>query len=173
MQRLHRILAYSAIGVLTGVLIWGAIVRGILYLLDQQHGEGFAHIPSPFLGWLSFIIGGMNGAVIGLVLGFFRAGKILKGALLGAVATLGIILGYYFVIDPGISLLISSSSVRALKNLAVVAIILSSPSPVIGIVITFAGTKIFRWFEAAGTRSLSDYPRSDAKELVKTENRAD
>jgi len=142
MQRLFQILICAIIGTLTGVLIWGAIVKGILYALDLQHGEGFAHIPSPFLGWLSLIIGGMNGTFIGAVLGVFGAVRIFRGALIALAATLAVILGYYIVIDPGITLLVWSSSMAALGNLAVVAVILALPSLPIGGITAFIYSKI-------------------------------
>src|SRR5882757_6893813 len=109
MPRLFRVLIYVVCGVIAGALFWGAVVQGIILSLDLKHGEGFANIPSPFLGWLALIIGGLNGVTVGAVLGFFGAVKILRSALLAAAATLLIILFYYFVIDPGIYLLLSSS----------------------------------------------------------------
>ncbi|HEV7643055.1 MAG TPA: hypothetical protein VGO50_03860 [Pyrinomonadaceae bacterium] len=173
MLNLYRILTGSVFGVLTGAVVWGAIVRAIIFLLDLKHGEGFANIPSPFLGWLSVIIGGLDGAVIGAVLGYFSVDKVIKGALLAAATTLAIIFGYFFIIDPGISLLVSSSSLLAVRNLAVVAIILTVPSPFIGGITTLVCSRIWRWFEPEPGCSLSNYPRRDAKELVKPENRTE
>jgi hypothetical protein len=173
MPRLYRILTGSIFGTVTGAIIWGVIVRIIILLLDLKHGEGFANIPSPFLGWLSVIIGGLDGAVIGLVLGYFGIDKIIKGALLAAATTLVIILAYYFVIDPGISLLISSSSRLALRNLVVVAAILTVPSPFIGGITTLVCSRIWPWLEPEPGCSLSYDPRGDAEELVKPENRTE
>jgi hypothetical protein len=173
MPSLYRIVIGSVCGALTGAIIWGAIVRIIILLLDLKHGEGFANIPSPFLGWLSVIIGGLNGAVVGLVLGYFSVSKIIKGALLAAATTLVIILAYYFVVDPGISLLISSSSLLALRNLVVVAVILAVPSPFIGGITTLICKNIWRWFEPEPVGSLSNYSRRNTEELVKPEYRAE
>ncbi len=173
MLSLYRILIGSIFGALTGAIVWGAIVRAIIFLLDLKHGEGFANIPSPFLGWLSVIIGGLDGAVIGVVLGYLSTDKIIKGALLAAATTLVIILGYFFIIDPGISLLVSSSSLHAVRNLAVVAAILTLPSPFIGGITTLICSRIWPWFEPEPGCSLSNYSRRDAEELVKPENRAE
>ncbi len=116
------------------------------------------------------IIGGLDGAVIGVVLGYFSADKIIKGALLAAATTLVIILGYFFIIDPGISLLVSSSSLHAVRNLAVVAAILTVPSPFIGGITTLVCSRIWPWFDPEPEPSLSYDPRRDAEELVKPES---
>jgi hypothetical protein len=173
MTSLYRMLIGSIFAALTGAVLWGAIVRAIILLMDLKHGEGFANIPSPFLGWLSIIIGGLDGAVIGVVLGYFGVDKIIKGALLAAAATLAIILGYFLIIDPGISLLVSSSSLHAVRNLTAVALILTVPAPFIGSITTLICSRIWWWFEPEPGSSLSDNARRNAEKLVKPEDRAE
>jgi hypothetical protein len=161
MQRLFRILVFALCGALAGALVWFAIVKGVLYFLGQQHGEGFAHIPAPFLGWLSLIIGALNGAAIGAVSGSFRALKAWKVALLAPVTTFGILLVYYLVMDPGVSLLVTAPSLTSLKNFSGLAIALSAPSPVIGVIVALVCAPIFR---RQKRESLTEDLRGDTEE---------
>lgn len=145
---LFRVLIYIICGTITGALVWGLIVECIILALDLKHGEGFASIPSPFLAWLALIVGGLNGVFIGMMLGSFGTARILKGALLAALATIIVTIAYYLLIDPGFFILSSSGSAVALRNLAGMAVILASPSPVIGIITTFISSRIWKKFEA-------------------------
>jgi hypothetical protein len=168
MQRLFRILVFALCGTLAGALVWFIIVKGILYFLSQQHGEGFAHIPAPFLGWLSLIIGALNGAAIGMALGIFRALKAWQAALLAPAITFGILLVYYLVMDPGISLLVMAPSFTSLKNFTGLAIVLSAPSPVIGVIIALVCGLIFG---RQKSELFAEDLRSDAKELIEPDAR--
>ena len=157
MPKLFRVLIYIICGTITGAIVWGLIVESIILALDLKHGEGFASIPSPFLAWLALIVGGLNGLFIGMTLGSFGTAKILKGALLAAAATIAVTIAYYLLIDPGFFVLSSSGSSGsgvALRNLAGVAVILASPSPVIGIITTFISSLIWKKFEAKKQGSL-------------------
>jgi hypothetical protein len=169
MQRLFRILVFALCGLAVGACTWIAIIKIILYFLGQQHGEGLAHIPAPFLGWLSLIIGALNGGVIGMVLGSFRALKVWKAALLAPAITFCILLTYYLVMDPGISLLVTAPSFTSLKNFTGSAVVLSAPSPVIGVIIALVCASIFggQKFEL-----FAEDLRGNTKELIEPDARA-
>jgi hypothetical protein len=146
MRTLSRILIYIACGIITGAVVWGLIVESIILALDQKHGEGLLHIPSPHIFWLALIVGGMNGVVIGMTLGTFGARKLLRSAVLAIAATASVTAAYYLLIDPGFIILATSGSVTALRNLAGLAVALALPSPVIGIITALLSSAIWRKF---------------------------
>ena len=147
MPKLFRIFIYFICGTLTGALIWGLIVELLLLAIGPPHGEGFISIPAPFLFWLALIIGGINGALIGLALGSLGTTKLLKAAAIAFAATVISTFGYFLIIDPGIFALGLPGSMVSLINLAKVTALLAVPSPLIGIATTLVSAAICGKFE--------------------------